>query len=176
MSGSDDKFYRVRITQRRDYAPDLWMIRVQADGEFKFAPGQYATLGVEHAEKRSERPYSIVSSPYENEIEFFFELVPQGELTPHIYALQVGDEMLMRKVPKGRFTLDTNSGRTNHLLVDRHRRCAVRELHSHSSQGLERRKVFRRTEVVLAQWRESIVGIRVSRPQLLGNLPRKCPG
>src|SRR5260370_4617493 len=25
--------------------------------------------------------------------------------------------MLMRKVPKGRFTLDTKSGRTNHLLV-----------------------------------------------------------
>ena len=87
------------------------------NGEFKFAPGQYATLGVERPEKRSERPYSIVSSPYENEIEFFFELVPQGELTPHIYKLQVGDEMLMRKVPKGRFTLDTKSGRTNHLLV-----------------------------------------------------------
>ena len=82
-----------------------------------FAPGQYATLGIERPEKRSERPYSIVSSPYEDEIEFFFELVPQGELTPHIYKLQIGDEMLMRKVPKGRFTLDTKGGRTNHLLV-----------------------------------------------------------
>jgi ferredoxin--NADP+ reductase len=117
MSTSDDKFYRVRITQRRDFASDLWMIRVQAGGEFKFAPGQYATLGVEHPPKRLERPYSIASSPYENEIEFFFELVPQGELTPEIYKLHVGDEMLMRKVPKGRFTLDTKSERTNHLLV-----------------------------------------------------------
>ncbi len=117
MSTADDKFYRVRITQRKDFASDLWMIRVQAGGEFKFAPGQYATLGVERPEKRSERPYSIVSSPYEGEIEFFFELVPQGELTPHIYKLQIGDEMLMRKVPKGRFTLDAKGGRTNHLLV-----------------------------------------------------------
>ena len=50
-------------------------------------------------------------------MELIFELVPQGELTPHIYALQVGDEMLMRKVPKGRFTLDIKSGQTNHLLV-----------------------------------------------------------
>ncbi|HMJ24068.1 MAG TPA: FAD-binding oxidoreductase, partial [Terriglobales bacterium] len=117
MSTAEDKFFHVRITQRRDFASDLWMIRVQAGGEFKFAPGQYATLGVERPEKRSERPYSIVSSPYEGEIEFFFELVPQGELTPHLYKLQVGDEMLMRKVPKGRFTLDTKSGRTNHLLI-----------------------------------------------------------
>jgi ferredoxin/flavodoxin---NADP+ reductase len=117
MAAPDDKFYRVRIIRRVDYSSDLWMIRVQPNGEFKFAPGQYATLGVQRPEKRSERPYSIVSSPYENEIEFFFELVPQGELTPEIYKLQVGDEMLMRKVPKGRFTLDTKSGRTNHLLV-----------------------------------------------------------
>ena len=117
MATPDDKFYRVRIIRRVDYSSDLWMIRVQPNGEFKFAPGQYATLGVQRPEKRSERPYSIVSSPYESEIEFFFELVPQGELTPEIYKLQVGDEMLMRKVPKGRFTLDTKSGRTNHLLV-----------------------------------------------------------
>src|SRR6476646_2613453 len=117
MNIADDKFLHARVTQRKDYAPDLWMIRLQAGSEFKFAPGQYATLGVQRPDKRSERPYSIASSPYENEIEFFFELVPQGELTPHLYKLQVGDEMLMRKVPKGRFTLDTRGERTNHLLV-----------------------------------------------------------
>src|SRR5436305_10097974 len=117
MSTAEDKFYRARITQRNDFASDLWMIRVQASGEFIFAPGQYATLRLQRLEKRSERPYSIVSSPHEKEIEFFFELVPEGELTPDLYKLQVGDEMLMRKVPKGRFTLDTKSGRTNHLLV-----------------------------------------------------------
>ncbi len=117
MTTSEDKFYRAKITQRKDFAPDLWMLRVQPSGEFKFAPGQYATLGVEGMHKRSERPYSIASSPYENEIEFFFELVPQGELTPRLHKMQVGDEMLMRKIPKGRFTLDTQGGRTNHLLV-----------------------------------------------------------
>jgi ferredoxin--NADP+ reductase len=117
MSTADDKFYHAKITKRVDFASDLWMIRIQAGGEFKFAPGQYATLGVQGPAKRSERPYSIVSSPYESEIEFFFELVPHGELTPLIYNLQLGDQLLMRKVPKGRFTLDTKSGRTNHLLV-----------------------------------------------------------
>jgi ferredoxin--NADP+ reductase len=118
MSGSDaEKFHRATITQRVDITPELWMIRVQPNGEFKFAPGQYATLGLQGANRRTERPYSIVSSPYENELEFFFELVPPGDLTPLLYRLQVGDELLMRKVPKGRFMLDTTSGRTNHLLV-----------------------------------------------------------
>jgi len=117
MQAVDDKFYHARITKRVDLAPDLWMIRINPGGEFKFLPGQYATLGVQGEQKRSERPYSIASSPYEDEIEFFFELVPEGELTPPLYNLRVGDEMLMRKVAKGRFTLDTKSGRTNHLLV-----------------------------------------------------------
>src|ERR1700685_3565320 len=117
MSSLEDKFYRAKITRRQDFASDLWMIRIQAGGECKFAPGQYATLGVQGPEKRSERAYSIVSSPYESEIEFFFELVPHGELTPKLYPLQVGDELLMRKSAKGLFTLDSKTGRTNHLLI-----------------------------------------------------------
>ena len=118
MSNSDaDKFHRAKITKRVDLAPEQWMIRVQPDAEFKFEPGQYATLGLDGPDKRRERPYSIVSSPYQSELEFFFELVPPGDLTPLLYKLQVGDELLMRKAPKGRFVLDTKSGRTNHLLV-----------------------------------------------------------
>jgi ferredoxin--NADP+ reductase len=118
MSGHDtEKFHRARITKRVDIAPELWMIRVEPHGDFKFAPGQYATLGLEGPDKHRERPYSIVSAPHESELEFFFELVPPGDLTPLLYRLQPGDEVLMRKVPKGRFMLDTKSGRTNHLLV-----------------------------------------------------------
>jgi ferredoxin/flavodoxin---NADP+ reductase len=117
MSVADDRFYHAKITRRVDFAPDLWMIRIRPSGEFRFLPGQYATLGVQGLQKRSERPYSIVSSPYENEVEFFFELVPQGELSPLLYKMQPGEEVLMRKVPKGRFTLDNAGGRTNHLLV-----------------------------------------------------------
>jgi ferredoxin--NADP+ reductase len=117
MTPSDDKFYRARVTKRVDFSEDLWMIRVDPGGAFRYQPGQYATLGVQTPEKHVERPYSIVSSPYEPELEFFIELVPQGELTPLLYKLQVGDEMTMRKVSKGRFTLDTKSGRTRHLLL-----------------------------------------------------------
>jgi ferredoxin/flavodoxin---NADP+ reductase len=118
MSGSDtEKFHRATITKRVDIAPELWTIRIQLDGDFKFAPGQYATLGLDGPNKRTERPYSIVSAPHESELEFFFELVPPGDLTPLLYKLQPGHEVLVRRVPKGRFMLDTQSGRTNHLLV-----------------------------------------------------------
>ena len=114
----DDKHYRARITKRDDFSPDLWAIRVDPGAQFTFAPGQYATLGVERDARRRERPYSMVSSPYERELEFFFELVPEGETTPPLYDLEVGDELLVRKVPRGRFLLDSSHPQCrNHLLV-----------------------------------------------------------
>src|SRR5215475_13417970 len=113
----DDKHYVARVLERKDLSEDLWLIRVDPGGPFSFKAGQYATLGVNHDGKRIERAYSIVSSPYEEGLEFFIELVPQGELTPHLYKLHVGDTMLCRKISKGRFTLDLKSGRTNHLLL-----------------------------------------------------------
>jgi ferredoxin--NADP+ reductase len=113
-----EKHYVAKVIERKDLSEDLWLIRVDPGGPFTFKAGQYATLGVDHEGKRIERAYSIVSSPYEEGIlEFFIELVPQGELTPHLYKLQVGDTMLCRKISKGRFTLDLKSGRTNHLLL-----------------------------------------------------------
>ena len=117
MRPAEEKFFRARITQRENFAPDLWKIKLDPGGEFNFVAGQYATLGVETAAKQVERAYSIVSSPYEREIEIFFELVEQGELTPLLHKLQVDDEMSMRKIAKGRFTLDLKSGHHNHLLL-----------------------------------------------------------
>src|SRR5438093_11196750 len=82
MSTAEDKFYHPRITKRIDFAPDLWMIRINPAGEVRFAPGQYATLGVDGSQKRVERPYSIAASSYKNDMQFYFALFPQGVLTP----------------------------------------------------------------------------------------------
>jgi ferredoxin--NADP+ reductase len=118
MAPARDKHYEATVVERRDLSEDLWLVKVHPGGPFAFKAGQYATLGVDHDGKRIERAYSIVSSPYEQEwLEFFIELVPQGELTPHLYKLQPGDKLLCRKIAKGRFTLDLRSGRTNHLLL-----------------------------------------------------------
>jgi len=36
----EDKFYRARIIERKDFSSDLWRIRVDPGGEFHYAPGQ----------------------------------------------------------------------------------------------------------------------------------------
>jgi ferredoxin--NADP+ reductase len=113
----DSKFLQARIVHRADHSADLWTVKVDPGGEFHFAAGQYATLGVPGAARLVERPYSIVSSPHERELEFFLELVPHGALTPLLHKLTPGDSISLRRSAKGRFTLDTQSGRTQHLLL-----------------------------------------------------------
>ena len=98
MVASPDKHYQARILERRDLSNDLWIVRIDPGGPFEFRAGQYATLGVENDGKRIERAYSIVSSPYEESLEFFVELVPQGGLTPDLFKLKKSDTLLCRKI------------------------------------------------------------------------------
>lgn len=111
------KYLNAQIVGRREVAPDLFVLQVSFEGELPYVAGQYATLGVEVDGKRIERPYSLCSSPYEKLLEFFVERVPNGELTPLLYALDKGAPLLLRRFAKGRFTLDLRSGRANHFLL-----------------------------------------------------------
>lgn len=111
------KYVSARVVSRREVSEDLWCSRIRIDAPFPFKSGQYATLALEDEEGVHERPYSIVSSPLEDEVEFFFELVPHGEVTPRLYRLQPGDTVYVRKAAKGLFVLDRKSGHCNHLLV-----------------------------------------------------------
>ena len=104
---------RARIARRRGVTEELWAIWVEPEIPFTFKPGQYCTLGVDGI----ERAYSIASAPHEEYLEIFIELIPlpDGELTPLLYPLQVGETVSIRPRPKGIFTLDP--GYQSHLLV-----------------------------------------------------------
>jgi ferredoxin/flavodoxin---NADP+ reductase len=117
VASTEEKFYKARVLERIEVSDESWKLRIDPGGPFSFVAGQYATLGVPGPEKVIERAYSIVSSPYEDTLEFFLDLVPGGELTPRLFCLEPGAELKIRKVAKGRFTLDLASGHPNHLLV-----------------------------------------------------------
>ena len=85
-----DSLPQARLVHREDTSEELMVIKLEPlDGHFNFKPGQYCTLGKEGV----ERAYSIVSAPYEPLLEIFVELVPEGELTPKMWRLNLGDTM-----------------------------------------------------------------------------------
>ncbi len=105
---------RATIVRRQDFTRDLFLLWLDPEIEFSFAPGQYITVGA----RGIERPYSIASAPYEPLIELFIEYLPperDGTLTPLLYAQHVGDTRTMRPRAKGRFT--RRAGVANHVMV-----------------------------------------------------------
>lgn len=51
------------------------------------------------------RPYSVASSPYDEFIEFFSVVIPEGEFTSKVNHIQVGDSLLLNTTPFGYLTL-----------------------------------------------------------------------
>ena len=93
----------AKLVERLDITPDLMIIKLEPEnGLFQFKAGQYCTLGL----GKIERAYSIVSAPHEPLLEIFVELVPEGELTPLMWNMKVGDFMSVRSRAKGLFTMD----------------------------------------------------------------------
>jgi ferredoxin--NADP+ reductase len=95
----------VKLIGRKDESANLAVFRFLPAEHTSFTAGQYATIGVEVDGHLVERPYSIVSSPYEPFLEFFIELVPGGELTPRLWELEMGSHILMRPRIVGQLTL-----------------------------------------------------------------------
>jgi ferredoxin--NADP+ reductase len=113
----DSKHARAVVISRRDVSSDLWIVHIRPEQQVTFLPGQYLTIGLPDGARLVERPYSVASSPAEPDLEFFLELVPGGQLTPQLYNVPVGGEVLIRPAAKGRFLFDRSSGHRNHFLV-----------------------------------------------------------
>ena len=107
------KLADTNILRRKDFTEDLWTIWLEKPEGFTFKPGQYCTIGSEGV----ERAYSIVSAPYEEDLELFIELVPppDGNLTPLLFDLKEGDSVTIRPRAKGIFVFDPSQ--PNQLFV-----------------------------------------------------------
>ena len=132
---SDDKSIRVKVIEVTRWAPTLLSFKVTRPDGFKFTAGQFVRLGIHgkdlqyfaqnHETKliTSEtqdyetkgqhvdldgyvfRAYSVASSPYDEFIEFFSVVIPDGEFTSKVNHIQVGDSLLLNTTPFGYLTL-----------------------------------------------------------------------
>ncbi|VCZ62175.1 Ferredoxin--NADP reductase [Acinetobacter baumannii] len=72
---------------------------------FKFTAGQFARIGLKVGDELVVRAYSVVSSPFDETLEFFSIVVPDGAFTSNLQHLKVGDELYLEKIPYGYLTL-----------------------------------------------------------------------
>lgn len=116
-----DTIQAVTVLSKTTWTPNLFSFTVTRPDSFKFTAGQFVRLGVnpsrlkyhQHHNNDLEsvpdedifRAYSIVSSPFDEVLEFFSIVIPDGAFTSQLQHLQVGDELLLNTMPFGFLTL-----------------------------------------------------------------------
>ncbi|GAA4327985.1 ferredoxin--NADP reductase [Pigmentiphaga soli] len=103
---SQDKYTAETITWVRTWVPGkLFSFRTTRDRAFRFAPGQFARLGLRREDGEAVwRAYSIVSATHDDFLEFFSIVVPGGEFTSRLEHMREGDPILVEKTAYGFLT------------------------------------------------------------------------
>lgn len=122
---SEDNIQTVKVLSKTTWTPNLFSFTVTRPDSFKFTAGQFVRLGVnpsklQYYKQQDKAPsqvtdaapdedifraYSIVSSPFDEVLEFFSIVIPDGAFTSQLQHLQVGDELLLNTMPFGFLTL-----------------------------------------------------------------------
>ncbi|CAI8843959.1 MULTISPECIES: ferredoxin--NADP reductase [Pseudomonas] len=107
MTASAEKFTRQTLLDVQPLTPSLFSLRTSRDQGFRFRAGQFARLGVTKADGSVVwRAYSMVSSPFDEHLDFFSIVVPGGEFTSELSRLGEGDSLLIDRQAFGYLTLD----------------------------------------------------------------------
>lgn len=125
-----DNIQKVTVLSKTTWTPNLFSFTVSRPDSFKFTAGQFVRLGVNPSQLKYYkqlsavadtgdddedlnetlnedifRAYSIVSSPFDEVLEFFSIVIPDGAFTSQLQHLEVGDELLLNTMPFGFLTL-----------------------------------------------------------------------
>lgn len=103
----EGKYTVEKITYLKQWTDHLFSFKTTRDSGFKFIPGQFARLGVKKEDDTFVwRPYSIVSADYDEELEFYSIIVPDGEFTQRLKNLKIGNDIYIDKTNYGLLTTD----------------------------------------------------------------------
>ena len=99
------KWCTATVVEKQIWTEGLFTISIESNEVLPFQPGQFLHLAVRNSdEKIINRPYSV-ASPHGKRLEFFIVVVPEGKLTPRLWELEQGSELLVSQKAAGRFSL-----------------------------------------------------------------------
>ena len=102
---SIEKFTVEKVLSVHRWAHNLFSFTMTRPAHFKFTAGQFARIGLMVNGELVVRAYSVVSSPFDENLEFFSIVVPDGAFTSNLQHLETGDELYLDKTAYGYLTL-----------------------------------------------------------------------
>jgi len=104
MTAAKGEWLEGVIVSNTHWTQNLFSLRIQADIS-PYVAGQYTSLGLTLDGERVAQPYSILSAPGNQPVEFFFYTNLDGQLSTQLAKLQPGDTLWVQDHPEGQFTL-----------------------------------------------------------------------
>lgn len=99
------KWLNGKVLENRRWTDDLTSLKIDANlGAFN--AGQFVRVGLEIDGEIIARPYSMVNAPFEPELEILFNIVTDGPLSPRLFELQQGDDVMVSTNPAGFLTVN----------------------------------------------------------------------
>ena len=95
------KYSTERVLSVHHWSDNLFSFRTTRESGLRFENGQFVTIGLMADGRPLTRAYSIASPNYEEHLEFFSIIVPNGSLTSQLQHIKVGDELLVSSKPTG---------------------------------------------------------------------------
>ena len=113
---SDEKAIALTVLSKTVWSDTLFSFTTTRPEGFRFEAGQFVRLGVNPSklsanqgksvpDERIFRAYSVASSPYDEVLEFFSVVVPDGAFTSQLQHLQANDTLWLNPTPFGFLTL-----------------------------------------------------------------------
>jgi ferredoxin--NADP+ reductase len=110
-------FTEEKVLSVHHWTDSLFSFTATRNPAFRFVNGQFTMIGLEVEGKPLLRAYSMVSTNYEEKLEFFSIKVQDGPLTSRLQHIREGDRILVGKKPVGTLVLDNlTPGRFLYLL------------------------------------------------------------
>jgi ferredoxin/flavodoxin---NADP+ reductase len=94
------KWLEGRVVGQTRWTDRLCSLQVRAPLG-PFAAGQFTKLALDVGGERVARPYSLVNAPGAELLEFYYNVVPAGPLSPRLAALAAGDAVHVAPNPAG---------------------------------------------------------------------------
>lgn len=110
-------FNHESVLSVHHWTDTLFSFTTTRDPSFRFANGQFAMIGLPVDGKPLMRAYSLVSSNYEDMLEFLSIKVPNGPLTSRLQHINVGDQIIVGRKATGTLLIDNlRPGRNLYLI------------------------------------------------------------
>lgn len=107
-----------KILHMQRWTERLFSFRLSRPAAFRFQPGQFARLGLDGPLGSTIwRPYSMVSTAYDEHLDFFSIQVPDGAFTSRLATCKVGDTVYVEKTAYGYLTTSRFVGGSNLWLL-----------------------------------------------------------